>query len=229
MHIFLLNFKICTKASWHPLHPDPVFEHCLASKLPVLNRTFLPETEIKGSVHCANQTWDILTCKVLQDSQRILSLQLPVDITTSLKLTTFQPFCISFMLTQSTCYISFHTSIVCSWEQLACTPPACSNVLWTTAPQRVESSTSVLPLCVVPHSEEKGVQDTSATSLLPHTLVTSHCACTYPSSPILASKERNLSLKLWNEYHRPDLPAQRYWMPAKADLQGISRARGESS
>lgn len=83
MHFFLINFKTCTKASWHPLHPDPVFEHCLASKLPVSNRTFLLETEKKGSVHCTNQTWDILTCKVLQDSQRILPLapikmQLPV-------------------------------------------------------------------------------------------------------------------------------------------------------
>lgn len=160
----------------------------LGKQVASLKQNFSPRNkEIKGSVHYANQTWE-----VLQDSQRILSLapiklQLPVH---NLPKThyTFQPSCISSVLTQSTGYISFHTSTVCSWGQLTCTAPACSDVLWATASWRVESSTSVLPPCVVLHSEEKGAQDTSATSLLPHTLVTSHCACTYSSSPILASK-----------------------------------------
>lgn len=87
MHIFLLIIKTCPKTSWQSHHPES-----RSGSLLIIARqaNYHPQTELfprkketKGSAHYANKTWDILTCKVLQDSQWTLfpapiKLQLPV-------------------------------------------------------------------------------------------------------------------------------------------------------
>lgn len=151
---------------------------------------FFSYKQIKGSVHYANQTWDILTCTVLQDSQRILSLtpelQLPVH---NLPKTHHFPALLHFISAHTKHRLHLLPHFLCVQVRLANLHT--TSWLWCPLNNCIPASGKQHFCAPTLHGatlRAMGAQDTSATPLLPQTLVPSHCAHTYLSSPVIASK-----------------------------------------
>lgn len=163
----------------------------LVKQVASLKQNFSPRNkEIKGSVHYANQIWDILTCKVLQDSQRILSLA-PIKLQLSvhnLPKTHYLPALLHFISAHSKHRLHLLPHFHC--VQLRTANSHCPSLFWCPLSNCIlERGKQHFCAPALRGATLRGKGSTGHQCYFPSSTHTGHFPlCLHPSSPILASK-----------------------------------------